>query len=463
MIFRLARDKPRPHLGTVDMHHQNLSTVRLSSVCRLWRAVAIGDAVLWSNIAFSTSRVSTVRCATEFLRRSQRAMIWVQIIDLQRDVFLGVAEIPSLMDEIAQQSHRIERFEAIGLSVTLAGALVYPANNLTHLTIDGHSSEKLPLIFGGQMPRLLRLSLSNPIGWSLRAFPSVTKAAIHGGGWGVSSRVLTDFLDGACSLEKLSLSGLRGLRTDHRHAAHPPIALPSLRRLKVAHCDSSSILNHLDPPPLAQISILSGNQPNDRHMLQHLPASISFRRLLHGSKSLSISLTATGDGSYLISYQNGRPSCFLQVNNEYKQLDQEWVSLTVNAITEFRPFHAIQSLTISIEQSSVPWRKWFPNLVQVVSMDICSIDIEEVMHELNRVYPNQDGPRCPSLRNISLERKGCGPALDSTVLKSCLLARSQAGHPIRWLRIRTWDWREIDRTDLGWKALIASQGMLLCF
>ena len=41
MIFRLAKDRLRPHLGTVDLHHQNLSVVRLSAVCRHWRAVAI--------------------------------------------------------------------------------------------------------------------------------------------------------------------------------------------------------------------------------------------------------------------------------------------------------------------------------------------------------------------------------------------------------------------------------------
>ena len=462
MIFRLAKDRLRPHLGTVDLHHQNLSVVRLSAVCRHWRAVAIEDAVLWCNIAFSTSRLATIRCATEFLRRSRGAMLKVQIIDIQRDVILNIARISTLMDEIAQQSDRIAKFEAVGLSALVAEALVYPANNLTHLTINGRGSEELYLIFGGRLPRLKRLVLSNPSGWLLREFPSVTKAIIYGGDQDISIRSLTNFLEGASNLEQLSLSRLRGLRSDRRHSPRPPIALPSLRELRVAFCDSSRILGHLDFPPSAQTFILSGFEPNNRHMLQCLPAATSIRPLLNGIRSLIVALSTTGNESYLITHRNGQPSCYLQAFDDHRQFDQGWVPLTVNAITEFKPFHLIESLILSVERCPVPWRKWFPQLVRIVSMEVCSVNVEEVVHELGRTHPDQDGPLCPSLRYLSLERKGSGPALDSSDLMSCLLARSQVRHPITWLRVRTRDWTAVDRLDLGWKALIISQGRPLC-
>jgi len=451
-------DKLRPHLGTFDLHRQNLSIVRLSAVCHLWRVVAIGDAVLWCNIAFSTSRLTTIKCATEFLRRSQRASLRVQIIDIERDVIPNITQVSTLMDEIARQSDRITEFEAVGLSALVAEALVYPANNLTHLSISERGSEGLPLIFDGQLPRLKSLTISNPSGWSLRALPSVTEVIIYGGDRGVSIVSLASFLDGATNLEQLSLSRLRGLRNDRRHAPRPPIALPSLRELRVAFCDSSRILSYLDLPPSARVSILNGYEPSNRHMLQYLPAAASFQSLLHGTQSLTVNLNATGNGSHLITHRHGQSSCFLQVCDEHKQVDQKWVLLTINAITEFEPFHLIESLILSVERCPVPWRKWLPQLVRITSMDVCSVDVEEVVHELSRIHPDQDGPLCPSLRYLSLEHKGCGPASDSSVLELCLLARSQARRPITWLRVRTRDWTAVDRMDLGWKVLITSQG-----
>ena len=462
MIFRLASDELRLHLGTVDLHRQNISIVRLSAVCRLWRDVTIGDAVLWSNIAFSTSRLSTIRCATEFLRRSQRATLRVQIVDVQRDIVLNVDRVSTLMDEIARQSDRIAKFEAVGLSPLVAEALVYPAKNLTHLTINGCGSEELPLVFSSQLPRLRRLALSNPSGWSLRAFPTVTKVIIYGNDQRVSTRSLADFLDGASSLEQLSLSRLRGSKTDRQHTTQPLIVLPSLRELRVAFCDSLRILGRFGLPSSARAFIISGCETNNRHILQCLPTKATFQPFLHDIQSLVVNLTATGNGSHLITHRGGQSSCFLQVHDGLRRLDQGWVPLTVDAITKFKPFHTIESLTLTVERCSVPWRKWFPKLVQIVTMDICSVDVEELVHELSRVHPNKDGPLCPSLRYLSLERKGCGSALDSSVLKTCLLARSQARHPITCLRIRPRDWTAVDQTDLGWKALIMSQGRLPC-
>ena len=462
MIFRLARDELRPHLGTVDLHHQNLSIVRLSAVCSLWRAVAIGDGTLWCHIAFSTSRLSTIKCATEFLRRSRGATLEVQIIDVEKNVTSTIARVSTLMDKIARQSDRIAKFEAVGLSALVAEALIYPANNLTHLTIDGRGSEGLPLIFGGQLSRLSRLTISNPSGWSLREFPSVTKVIIYGENRRISIESLANFLDGASNLEQLYLSRLRGSRTDRRHAARPPIVLSSLRKLRAAFCDSLGILGCLDLPRSARASILSGYEPNKRHILQYLPTAATFQSLLHGTQSLTVTLYATGSGSHLVTYRDGRPSCFLDVYDEHGRLDQGWILLSINAVAEFKPFHLIERLVLSVEQCPVPWRKWLPWLVRIVSLDVCSIDVEELVDELNRVHPDQDGPLCPSLRYLSVERKGCGLALDSSTLKSCLLARSRTRHPITWLQVRTRDWTAINRMDLGWKVLIASQGRLLC-
>lgn len=456
-IFRFARAKSFPHLGTTDLHRQNLSIVFLTAVCRHWRAVAVGDAILWCNIAFSTSRLSTVKCATEFLRRSRVAMIAVQIFDI-KDAVSYVAEVSDLVGSIVQQSNRIARFEAVGLSQSIAKALAFPACNLTRLTIHGRGAEEIPLIFDGRMPRLKRITLSNPSGWYLRMFPDITRVELFGTSSHLRLSSLMDFLDGATSLEQLSLSGYCGFKSERRKVPRGPVALPSLRELRLSLSEAPRILDYLDLPSSTHVSILAGYNPNGPHVLNHLPSAGRFHRLLYDTRTLSLTLHPTSDEFHLVTRPcNNEPTCFLQVYDDRKRLDERWVLRSVDAIAEFKPFFRINTLNLSIERCAVPWRQWLPQLDHLVSADIYSTDVGELALALSRTHPRRGGAICPSLRYLSVKQRGCGPALDSSVLKLCLLTRSQAGHPISWLRFRTWDWTPINQTDLGWKVLIRSQ------
>ena len=460
-IFRFARAKSFPHLGTTDLHRQNLSIVCLSAVCRHWRAVTVGDAVLWCNITFSTSRLSTVKCATEFLRRSREAMIAVQIFDI-RNTISYVTEVSDLVGKIVQQSNRIAKFEAVGLSRSIAKALTSPACNLTHLTIHGHGTEEVPLVFDGQMPCLKRITLSNPSGWRLRMFPDVTGAELFGTWSRIRLSSLMDFLDGATNLEQLSLSRYCGFRSEHRKVPRGPVALPSLRELRFSLSKAPRILDHLDLPPSTRVSILAGYDPNDPHILNHLPSAGGFNHLLYDTRTLSLTLHPTSDEFHLVTRpRNNEPTCFLQVYDDRKRVDESWVLRSINAIAEFKPFFHISTLNLSIERCVVPWRQWLAQLDQLVSAEICSADLWELTLALSETHPRRGGAICPSLRYLSVEQRGCGPALDSSILKLCLLTRSQAGHPISWLRFRTWDWTPINQTDLAWKVLIRSQGGFL--
>lgn len=459
LILHFSRAEPRLHFGTSDLHYQNLSIVRLSAVCRIWRAVAIGDAILWCNIAFSTSRLSTIKCATEFLRRSREAIITVQLFDFRRDTTSHIDEVSELAHRIAQQSGRIGKFEAVGLSFPVVRALALPAVRLTHLTINGRGVEELPLVFGGQLPHLKQLTLSNPSGWQLRAFQDVTRVELFGAGSRILLSSLIDFLDGATNLEQLVLSRFSEFRPERRNVEWTPVTLPSLRELRFSDCNAARILDHLDLPPSARVSILATYDPNNRHVLHYLPSMGSFHRFLDNTRSLSITLHSTGDVFHLVARPcNSEFACLLRIDDDRKRFDEGWVLRSIDAIAECKPFSRINTLNVSVGQCAVPWRRWLPRLDQLVSADVCSIDIGDLVFTLSRTHPRCGGPICPSLRRLSVERRGCGPALDSSVLKMCLLARSQAGHPISRLRLQAWDWTLIDRMDLGWKALIRSRG-----
>ena len=450
-IFRIAKAEPPPHLGTVDIHRQNLSVARLTRVCRLWRVVAIQDSVLWSNISFSTSRLSTIRCAAEFLRRSRRAMLKVQIMDIPH-----CALATDLVEEIAQQSHRIVEFEAVGLSKLIGEALVHPANNLSRLTINGNDSEELPVIFGGLIPRLERLTLSNPSGWSLCLFPDITNAVLFCGGNGGSMSSLMGFLDGARKLEVLSLSRYRDSSAPDRKIVRKSIPLPHLRELNLSFCNSSRILGHLDLPPSAHVSILAGPEPEHQDIFRYIPNAPEFRRFLSDTQSLTIVLRPADNEFYLSMRRLNRTSCFLRVYDDRKQLGEQWILRSVNAAPQFKQFLNIESLTVSVEGCPIPWKLWLSRLDILVRIDVDSIDLSELILALSVETCHR--PICPSLRYLSVERKGSGTPVDYSRLRSCLLSRAEAGCPVLRLEVPSEDWVRIVQADPRWKELTASQG-----
>ena len=436
LIFRLAKIKPFPHLGTIDIHRQNLSVLHLTGVCQVWRNIAIQDSILWCNIAFSTSRLSSIRCAAAFLQRSRDSTLKVQIIDIQNHGTIAHPTlVANLMNEISQHSHRIVEFEAVGLSELISEALLYRADNLDRLTITGRSSEKLPVIFSGQMPRLKRLTLSNPAGWKLRLFQDVTKVTIfcYGGDLRVGS--LVDFLDGARSLQFLSLSRFRDCNAHSRRVVRQPVTLPSLRELNLSFCDTSRILAYLDLPSSAHISILAGPELESQDILQYLPSSPSFWQFLSDTKSLTLSLNAADDEFYLSTCHQEKPSCFLRVYDDRKRLDKNWILRSINAASQFKPFFNIDSLTVSAENYPIPWGTWLSELDWLIRLEVRSVDLEELALALHPTQVDFGHVPCPSLRYLSIKGSAVGTAFDSSALRSCLLARATAGFPMFRLRV----------------------------
>jgi len=387
-------------------------------------------------------------------------MLKVQIIDTPNaGVNPHCALVANLVEEIAQKSHRIVEFEAMGLSELTADALVHPANNLRRLRINGHNFEDLPLIFGGLIPRLERLTLSNPSGWSLRLFPEITKVTLFFGGNGVSMKSLVDFLDGARKLEVLSLSRYRdpGSPPD-RTRVRKLIPLPHLRELNLSFCEELEILGCLVLPPSAHVSILAGPDPENKNIFSCIPDAPGFRRFLSNTQSLTVALHPANNEFYLSMHGHDKPSCFLRVYDDKKRLDGRWVLRSVNAAPRFKPFLNIESLTVSVENYTVPWKSWLPQLDRLVRIEVASVDLSELILALSVMRAARKRPICPSLRYLSVEPKEPGRPIDYSRLRSCLLSRARAGHPVSRLRIRSEDWARIVQVDPGWKELAISRG-----
>lgn len=458
-IFRFAIAKPYPHLGTIDIHRQNLSTARLTRVCQLWRNVAIQDSVLWCNIAFSTSRLSSVRCAAVFLRRSRGAALKIQIMDVQDyGTIAHFALVANLLDDIAEQSCRIVEFEAVGLSELVSEALVHRANNLHRLIITCQPSEKVPVIFGGQIPRLKRLTLSNPTGWKLDAFQGVTKVALFCEGSDFRLISLIDFLDGARNLQVLSLSRYRDDYDRDRRTVRQSVTLPSLRELNLSFCGIPRLLGHLDLPDSVRISILVGPEFKSQDIFQCLPSSPRFRRFLADTKSISLVMNAADNEFYLSMYHRDKASCFLRVYDDRNIPDEGWILRSIDGVGHFEPFRNIESLTVSAGDYQVQWGMWLPRLNGLVTLETRTVDLEGLVRALRPNTASHKPIPCPSLRHLSVGRTAAGTIFDFSILRSCLLARARTGYPVFRLRFRSEHYEGVTEADPCWQELVLSEG-----
>ena len=459
LIFRFAGGTPKPHLGTVDIYRQNLSLLRLTRVCQRWRSIAISYPILWQNIAFSPSRLPTVRCAAGFLRWSGSAVLKVQVIDGgDQTTIIYSAEAVNLIEEIAQQSHRIIEFEAVGLSELISEALIYKADIIRRLSITGNPFEKIPLVFGGQLPRLERLALSNPTGWRLSLFHGVTKVTLHLRECDLHINILLEFLEGACNLQDLSLSRYR----DHdtiRTVDRQPVTLPSLRELNLSFCDTSRILSYLHVPSTARILILKGKEEKGRHIFQCLPNAPGFWRFLSTTDSLTLRLNSTSNEFHLATFHGYIPLCFLQIYEIRRWVDEGWILRSIYSASRFEQFFHLRSLTVSVDGHPIPWEVWISKLNGLAELDARSTNPEQLALALR---PIRGRVSCPSLRYLTVEGIATQKLPDISTLRSSLLARAAEGHPVFRLRFRGRDWKYIARVDPCWEGLVRSQGGLRC-
>ena len=361
-----------------------------------------------------------------------------------------------LVDEIAQQSHRIIEFEAMGLSELISEALIYKADIIRRLSITGNSFEKIPLIFGGQLPRLERLTLSNPTGWRLSTFHDVTKVTLHFRECDLHINTILDFLAGACNLQDLSLSRYRDHDTIGT-VARQPVTLPSLRELNLSFCDTSRLLRYLHVPSTARILILKGKEEKGRHIFQCLPNAPGFWRFLSTTDSLTLRLNATTNEFHLATFHRYIPLCFLQIYEIRRWVDEGWIVRSIYSASRFERFFHLRSLTVSVEGHPIPWEAWTSKLDGLTELEARSTNLEQLALAL---HPNCGRVSCPSLRYLTVESVATEKLPDISTLRSTLLARAAEGHPVFRLRFRGRDWKDIAQVDPCWEGLVISQGGL---
>lgn len=260
----------------------------LTGSCSRWRAIALADPMLWTNI-FADVMSPDMLCS--HLKRSA---------GLRLDVVITNPH-PVTHSILCKEGRRFRRFIANDMKLSPLWGDAFPdaTSSLEELRIDAHthfpSLGFLVPIFDGSLPNLRSLQLRNVPFWSTGMFKDLKHLEFSNG---VPTLPLfvplaIDVLQGSPSLETLTIEGYCIL-SDQQHPCEVA-PLPNLRRLRVTSDAIPKVLPLIDMAPSANIEIVhsfcevSGPGLN---ILSCLHPDLPWISFLDGTQDMTILLNA---------------------------------------------------------------------------------------------------------------------------------------------------------------------------
>lgn len=210
--------------------------------------MAINHAILWRNIAFTTSAVTpTIDCATAFLQRSKGTSLYVHIWDIPKSRHLSsymppCGALAHLLSLIYSQPNRIVLLEVVEPSARLLNAFQGSTENVSQLIVQGRIRMKHSDLFA-KIPNVQQITLICPTPCHLGPLTSLTQFTLDGGPRRWNTDAFLDCVDGCFSSRSLSV--VRYLGSHSGKDSTRIVSLPSLADLRLNTCDAAAILNRL--------------------------------------------------------------------------------------------------------------------------------------------------------------------------------------------------------------------------
>ena len=415
----------------------------------------MGDGTLWRNIAFSPSLASTIECASEFLERSRGATLTLAIWD--EDTSDTIAENPAMNDLLAKLMGGVDRIAtlvAVNPPGVVVRALESPARKLDYLSIQIADSGEIPTIFGGDMPNLKILAISNPSGWEIAQFQHLHTVHISATSWGPwRLSTLLDCLDGTVALGELHLACFEDFEVDPAADAERTVAIPSLLILRLTYCNSALILNHLDVPKSTALSIYSYCQDSDE-IFTCLPEPPQFLGMPEKIQILTVILDIEKQVFEIEIVGPEDVHILLGAVPRLGRFERKWVLRAMTVIARFVPASGVRWLTMVIDEHRMPWKVWLTKFTQLSTLEVRCPDPEELLKALVVSDRDTGDIICPSLRSLSLERSR-RPTVDTSILRDFLATRASTGNAISQLNLNDLDWSVVAASELeAWEELI---------
>ena len=250
-IFRHATRLPPLNCDEKSrvLFRERLDTLlALTGSCGRWRAIALADPTLWTDIFVDVMSPDLLRL---HLERSAGLHLNVIITDPH----------PVTHSIICDEAYRFRRFivDDMKLSPIWGDAFPNAASHLEELRIDAHpgypSLGFLVPVFDGSLPKLRSLQLRNVPFWSIGMFKGLKHLEFANGAQTLPLFIplILDVLQASPLLETLFIETCCVL-PDPRYVC-TVATLPNLRRLRVTSDAVSKVLHLIDVPPSANIEI----------------------------------------------------------------------------------------------------------------------------------------------------------------------------------------------------------------
>ena len=433
-------------------HRTNSTLLKITAVCKHWRSIALECAILWTDIAFSTSTWSTIQCAQLFLDRSKEAALSVYIWNSKPAENPEIARSSDkLLQSISAQSHRIYTCHLSSHFPNFWRYWASPAPNLRKLLVQGHGP-RAPPAFRGEFPRLKAITLHFCSTWPLGNYTTLTHAELRNHNLRATLESLLNTLTGCTALESVILEKYMNLERGFPHLT--PIILPRLQKIDFVSSDSALILEHLNAPSLrGPVAIYDQNPQQD--ILRSLPIPQRDTLYFQGITSLVVCLNMDSSYNFVAGLRGeGSTALYVGAYSVPRSAKSNWIRLSFASVASFPPFSKIRTLTLVTDVLAMPWESWFPNLNFVEELSVSCPRLDILLAALLDPFPDT---KLPSLRRLALRRLGTCAIMDHANLMEFVLYRYRAAHPIRQLRLDREEWGWIQSLDETWVLLVQSQ------
>ena len=362
--------------------------------------------------------------------------------------------VEDLLGRLTQEVTRITTFVAVDPPDVVIRRLKHPAKNLNYFSVQTARSEEIPTFFGGEMPNLEILCISNPSGWSLARFHHLHTIHISASSWKAwHLSALLDCLDGVIFLVELHLACFQDFESEPTAEIERTVAIPSLLVLRLTYCDSALILSHLEIPRSTALSVYSYCQRSD-DIFNCFPESPRFLGILDKVHVLTVILDVEKQVFEVEIIGPGDVHILLGAVPRLGRFERKWVLRSMAAVTRFTPVSGMKWLTMVVDEYRMPWKVWLSKFTQLSTLEVRCPDPGELLSALVISDNSTGGGICPSLHSLSLERSR-RPTVDSSLLKACLATRAATGIAISRLNLNELDWSTIAASELEeWEALV---------
>lgn len=426
-------------------HYKAKTTLQIKNTCKSWYLRIASAKILFREIAFDTSEVSTLGSAQACLRllgRGSKVPLLAFIAGSEGDM----DKFTRLRHKIVLLLGRLSKF-----SQTIIHCQVWDPSNRMCEFLKGHAPalEFLSIgvtgqtsVFSGPLPNLRSavITTSNSRLWRASVFPALSNLSLAYAGdpTGTSLRALVDLLESLPKLQNLHLDNFRDWVPGKRFLPRSVLVSTSIHKLSFKNCDISAVLYYLHLPNLRSFLADGTHSHDDNTPLplfqdpgllpriqaapifkNHRPCAISIIARQEPTKR-SLVIKISGNGRNFSAHLE-----WLTWRSTHWEL---WVNALCGNLLQRSKFSSSISLTVDLDESSLAtFHQTLLSLLPVETLIVAGGSLCEILRHLE-VFERRF--RFPALKHLDLTAYTSLTTQEGDQIRTYLQFRVNGNNPV---------------------------------